>query len=332
MAAGKEEKKKEDIEVINAVYRVNLHCMECGNKIKKHLLITPGVQSVDIDIEKDEIKAKGKIDPLKILKLIEKKSKKKVELISPKVKPKETPTVDIKPKEIKDPIIRTISVKVHMHCDKCEADLKSILIKHKGIFNVKTDQKAQTVTVEGTIEVDKLISFLRKRVHKNAEIISIKEEKKGKEEGKSSENTKDKDQGKSSESTKEKNDDKKSGESTKKKDDDIKSGESTKKKDDDIKSGESTKKKDDSKSGESTKEKDLVKSGESAKEKDLGKSGESAKGKAEGKLGETSKIIEIHQGYTKEEIKIKDNVPYIIHYVYAPQLFSDENPNSCSIL
>ena len=35
----------------------------------------------------------------------------------------------------------------------------------------------------------------------------------------------------------------------------------------------------------------------------------------------------------KAEIKIKDNnVPYIIHYVYAPQLFSDENPNSCSIL
>lgn len=30
------------------------------------------------------------------------------------------------------PIIRTILVKVHMHCDKCEADLKRRLIKHRG--------------------------------------------------------------------------------------------------------------------------------------------------------------------------------------------------------
>ncbi|KAJ1427847.1 Mlo-related protein [Sesbania bispinosa] len=94
-------------------------------------MITQGVQTVDMDIEKGEIKAKGKLDPLKILKVIEKKSMKKVELISPKVKPKEITATDKKPKEIKDPIIRTITAKVHMHCDKCEADLKRRLIKHK---------------------------------------------------------------------------------------------------------------------------------------------------------------------------------------------------------
>lgn len=33
------------------------------------------------------------------------------------------------------PIVRTITVKVHMHCDKCEADLKRRLIKHKGNSN-----------------------------------------------------------------------------------------------------------------------------------------------------------------------------------------------------
>ncbi|RDX57597.1 Heavy metal-associated isoprenylated plant protein 4, partial [Mucuna pruriens] len=102
MAAEKEEKKKEEVEVITAIYKVNLHCNECGSKIKKHLMITQGVQSVEIEFEKGEIKVKGKIDPLKILKIIEKKSKKKVELISPKVKPKEITTTVIKPKEIKD--------------------------------------------------------------------------------------------------------------------------------------------------------------------------------------------------------------------------------------
>lgn len=61
-----------------------------------------GVQTVEMNIEKGEIKAKGKLDPLKILKLIEKKSNNKVELISPKVKPKEIIITDKKPKETKD--------------------------------------------------------------------------------------------------------------------------------------------------------------------------------------------------------------------------------------
>lgn len=55
-----------------------------------------------MNIEKGEIKAKGKLDPLKILKVIEKKSNRKVELISPKVKPKEIIIMDKKPKETKD--------------------------------------------------------------------------------------------------------------------------------------------------------------------------------------------------------------------------------------
>ncbi|QHO33688.1 hypothetical protein HN51_027355 [Arachis hypogaea] len=238
MGAGKEE-KEEIIEVITAIYKVNLHCPKCGSNIKKHLLTIEGVHSVEIDTEKGEIKAKGKLDPLKILKIIEKKSKRKVELISPKIKPKENIPTDSKPKEKKEPIVRTITVKTHMHCDKCEADLRTMLLKHKGIFNVKIDKKVHTVTVEGTIEEEKLISFMKKKVHKNAEVISIKE---------------------------------------------LKMVEKKEVKEEGEKSGESTKKKD----GETTKEKD--------------------------------------------ETKTKENVPYFIHYVYGPQLFSDENPNSCSIL
>ncbi|MED6107722.1 hypothetical protein PIB30_016760 [Stylosanthes scabra] len=240
MGEGKEEKKEEIIEVITAIYKVNLHCPKCGSNIKKHLMTIEGVHSVEIDAEKGEIKAKGKLDPLKILKIIEKKSKRKVELISPKIKPKENIPTESKPKEKKEPIIRTITVKAHMHCDKCEADLKTRLLKHKGIFNVKTDKKVHTVTVEGTIEEEKLISFMKKRVHKNAEVISIKELKK-------------------------------------------------------------------------VEKKEVIK-------------------EEGGKSGESSKKKEVETTKEKEEAKTKDNAPYFIHYVYAPQLFSDENPNSCSIL
>lgn len=43
-----------------------------------------GVHGVDVDLEKNEIKVKGKIEAVKIHEQIEKWSKKKVELISPK--------------------------------------------------------------------------------------------------------------------------------------------------------------------------------------------------------------------------------------------------------
>ncbi|KAI4353765.1 hypothetical protein L6164_002693 [Bauhinia variegata] len=300
MAAEKEGKKKEkekeekkdEIEVITAIYKVNLHCKECGQKIKKHLVVTQGVQSVDLDMEKAEIKVKGRLDPLKILKLIEKKSKKKVELISPKVKPKQSSPTENKPKETKEPIIRTISVKVYMHCNKCERDLRNRLLRHKGIFSVKTDTKAQTLTIEGTIEQEKLISFIRKRVHKGAEIISSKEEKKDEKKEKGKEEKKDEKKEKGKEE--EKKDEKKEKGKEEKKDEKKEKGKEEKK---DEKKEE---KKDDKKE----------------------------KGKEE---GETTKTIVLQED-TRVEIKIHENVPYIIHYVYAPQLFSDENPNACYIM
>lgn len=104
--------------------------------------------------------------------------------------------------------------------------------------------KAQTVTVQGSIESDKLLSYLRKKVHKHAEIITPKPEKK-----------------------------------------------------------------------EEKKE-------EEKKEKE----------KVEVKSTESTKIIEFKEE-VKMEVKSKEsNAPYFIHYVYAPQLFSDENPNACSIM
>ena len=51
------------------------------------------------------------------------------------------------------------------------------------IHIVKTDTKAQTLTVQGTIESAKLLTYIRKKVHKHAEIVSSKtEEEKKKEE------------------------------------------------------------------------------------------------------------------------------------------------------
>ncbi|KAM1048823.1 hypothetical protein ACFX1X_028229 [Malus domestica] len=260
----KDEKKvkEKDDGVINAVYKVNLHCKQCARDIKKPLMATQGVHNVEADMEKGEIKVKGVFDPTKIQKRLEKLSKKKVELISPKPQIKESTETEKKVvKETKEPISRTIVVKVHMHCDKCEQDLKKKLIKNKGIHNVKTDMKAQTLTVEGTIEPEKLISYLRKKVHKHAELVPSKPQKK--------EETKEKE--KSSPKPPEKED--------------------------------KQEKKEDKKDG-------TEKSTESV-----------------------TKVIEVKEQVNVVEVKTKEsNTPYFIHYVYAPQTFSDENPNACFII
>ncbi|ESQ33976.1 hypothetical protein EUTSA_v10009467mg [Eutrema salsugineum] len=265
----KEEKKEKGEEIITAVYKVHLHCRKCACDIKKPLLRFQGVHGVEFDLEKNEIKVKGKIEVVKIHKQIEKWSKKKVELISPKpseVKKTTTTTTtttvaEKKTTEVKKDAIRTTILKVHIHCAKCDKDLQNKLLKHKAIHIVKTDSKAQTLTVQGTIESAKLLTYIRKKVHKHAEIISSKtdEEKKKEEEEK-----------------------KKKEEEKKKKEEEEK------------------------------------------------------KKKEEVKVEVTKTITETVE--LKEKIKVegqkdKDgNIPYFVHYVYAPQLFSDENPNACCIV
>ncbi|XVF64954.1 hypothetical protein PTKIN_Ptkin09bG0208200 [Pterospermum kingtungense] len=288
MAAAKDEKEKDKLKsdgVITAVYKVNLHCPQCASEIKKPLLRTQGVHSVETEMEKGEIKVKGVIDAIKIHKMIEKLTKKKVELVSPKIniaeKEKEkaaaaaaAAAAQKKKNETKEQILRTTSMKVHLHCDKCEEDLRKKLLKHKGIFSVKSDMKAQTLTVQGTIEPDKLSSYIRKKVHKHVEIISSKTEKK--EEKK--ENPK-------AEAKKEEKKDNPKAEAKKEEKKDNPKAEAKK---DDLKGGAQS--------------------------------------------GEKMEVIEFKQEVKVEAKSKEGNAPYFIHYVYAPQLFSDENPNACSIM
>ncbi|PRQ56796.1 putative heavy metal-associated domain, HMA [Rosa chinensis] len=255
-----EKKAKEKDGVITAVYKVNLHCPQCAREIKKPLIATQGVHNVEVERDKGEIKVKGNFDPTKIQKRLQKLCKKKIELVSPKVQIKESITTEKKVvKETKEVAIsRTTLVKVHMHCHKCEQDLKKKLLTNKGVHNVKTDMKAQTLAVEGTIDPEKLISYLRKKVHKHAEIIPPKQEKK--------DETKQKE--KSSSKPPEKKEEKKE------------------------------------------------------KEKESGKSTEI-----------DTKVVDVKEEIKVVEVKTKEgSAPYFIHYVYAPQIFSDENPNACSIM
>ncbi|KVH89253.1 heavy metal-associated isoprenylated plant protein 4 [Cynara cardunculus var. scolymus] len=222
--------KKESITI--AVYKANLHCPKCAHDIKKPLSRTPGVHKVDVKHEKGEITVEGIIEVKKIHERLEKWSRKKVEILSQEKKA-------IEKKETKIETIRTTKIKAYMHCDKCEHDLRAKLLKHKGIHNVKTDIKSQTVVIEGTIEAEKIVTYMQKRARKHAEIIS-EPSSKGKVEKKVE-----------------------------------------------------------------TKEKVTV---------------------------EVTKIVEFEERKKVEAQTKEGEVPYFVHYVYAPQLFSDENPNACLVM
>nr|GEX93785.1 heavy metal-associated isoprenylated plant protein 4 [Tanacetum cinerariifolium] len=47
-------------------------------------------------------------------------------------------------------------------------DLRAKLLKHKGIHNVKTNIKSQIVLIEGTIESEKIVTYMHKIAHKPA--------------------------------------------------------------------------------------------------------------------------------------------------------------------
>ncbi|CAI0396658.1 unnamed protein product [Linum tenue] len=254
-------KKVDELKLSTAVYRLNLHCKECAITVKRPLLarqgtyVFPGVHSVIADVEKGELKVKGEIDVKEIHEVIRRISKRKVEIVTSETDRK---TGNAGKKEIWKTIIRTTSIKVHLHCHKCQIDLKKKLLKHKGIHTVKMDMKAQTVTIQGTIESEKLLSYMRRRVHKHAEIIVSKKVEKKKVEAKCC--------------------------------------------DDD--------------------EKDVVKI------------------KVDKCCDSDQEIITTKPGTRCETetvcVENKDGglvgAPYFIHYVYAPQLFSDENPNACLIM
>ncbi|XP_020085053.1 heavy metal-associated isoprenylated plant protein 4-like [Ananas comosus] len=170
------EKKKE--EVITIVYRLHIHCDECARVVERHITQHEGVRKVEIDSAKGLVTVRGVgIDVTKLKERIERKTRKKIELLSPLPKKEEKKEEKkVEKKEEKKVEIKTINVRVYMHCGRCESFIKEQLLKHKDIYTVKTNREKHICTITGVIEEKKLIEYIRATTRKHGEII--KEEKK----------------------------------------------------------------------------------------------------------------------------------------------------------
>ncbi|KAK7245830.1 hypothetical protein RIF29_40682 [Crotalaria pallida] len=205
-----EEKKEEETPEI--VLKVDMHCQACARKIAKALKGFKGVEEVTADSKASKVVVKGKeADPIKVWERLQKKSGKKVELISPLPKPpeekkeeiKEEPKSEEKKEEVTPPVV-TVVLKVNMHCEACAQVIQKRIRKIQGVDSVETNFENDQVIVKGVVDPAKLVDYVYKRTKKHVSIV--KEEEKKEEETK--EDTKEEEKQKESEETKGEDDNK----------------------------------------------------------------------------------------------------------------------------
>ncbi|KAL0905576.1 hypothetical protein M5K25_024007 [Dendrobium thyrsiflorum] len=274
--------------------RVYMHCEGCARKVKRSLKGFDGVEEVTTDCKTHKVVVKGKKaaeDPLKVVERVQKKSGRKVELLTPLPPPKpekkeeEKKEEKPKPEEKKEPPVISVVLKVHMHCEACAQEIKKRILKMKGVQAADPDLKASQVTVKGIMDPSKLVEYVYKRTGKHSVIVnSDTAEKKPEEAAASPADDKNKSSG---------GDEKKAG---------------------DVAGDE---KKTD---GEKKAEAGVV--GEAGEDKEKKEGGSLEEAATVGKVLELKKN-EFYYYYPRYPTEYQS---------YAPQLFSDENPNACSVM
>lgn len=288
------------------VLRVFMHCEGCARKVRKSLKGFQGVEDVLTDCKTHKVVVKGeKADPLKVLERIQKKSHRQVELLSPIPKPPAAAAAEepkkpeekeaVKAEEKKEePQVITVVLKVHMHCEACAQEIKRRIQKMKGVENAEPDLKNSQVTVKGVFEATKLVEYVSKRTGKRAVIVKVEPEQKAKEEAKPKEDQKEE----------KKTDDK-----------EVKK----------VEEGDN-------------KEEKKEEAAAPAKEEAVVAA---APAKEEAVQNDVDPIVDVKKNefyyyHHPQNHQLYNNPQRLAHEMFAypppPQIFSDENPNACSVM
>ncbi|GAV86330.1 HMA domain-containing protein [Cephalotus follicularis] len=160
--------------------RVYMHCEGCSHKVFSCLKNFDGVEEVKVDKANNKVTVKGqRADPVKVLERIRKKYSRNAELLSPKPNKEEK-----KPEKREEPKVRTVVLKMHMHCQGCARDIKRDIERMKGVVTVEPDTRTSQVTVRGSFDTPKLVENIAKRLGKYAEVLKQvldQQEQKGKD-------------------------------------------------------------------------------------------------------------------------------------------------------
>ncbi|KAF5770401.1 putative heavy metal-associated domain, HMA, heavy metal-associated domain superfamily [Helianthus annuus] len=182
--------KKSDGGPTTVVLKLDLHCDGCAKKIKKSVRHFEGVESVKTDTAGNKLTVTGNVDPTRIKERVEYRTRKKTEILSPQpkkdVEKKDTPpektaddkkSDDNKPKEPPQPTM--VVLKIPLHCDGCIHKIKRLISKVDGVHSVIPDSGKDLVMVEGTMNVKELIPHLKEKLKRKVDIVPPKTEDKG---------------------------------------------------------------------------------------------------------------------------------------------------------
>ncbi|XP_017698238.2 heavy metal-associated isoprenylated plant protein 3 isoform X2 [Phoenix dactylifera] len=190
---------KKDGGTIAVVLKVDMHCEGCAEKVKKSVKGFEGVEGVKADIGGGKLTVVGKVDPSKLRDRVAAKTHKKVDIVSPINPPKK----DAKEKDIskkpaaekvskksddkkksQEPVVSTVVLKTHLHCDGCVDRITKKIRKLKGVQQVTADAQKDLVTVKGTMDAKALPEVLKQKLKQAVEVASPKKDDDGKKKDK----------------------------------------------------------------------------------------------------------------------------------------------------
>ncbi|XP_044474247.1 heavy metal-associated isoprenylated plant protein 6-like [Mangifera indica] len=183
---------KKDDGVLTVVLKMELHCEGCAKKVKRVIKHYEGVQSVKTDCDANKITVVGNVNPTKLKERLEEKSKKKVELISPQPKKEagagggdkkteekkaeEKKPEEKKAEEKKPPKESSVVLKIRLHCDGCISKIKKVIKKINGADDVSVDNGKDLVMVKGSMDVKEMVAYLKDKLRRNVELVPSKKD------------------------------------------------------------------------------------------------------------------------------------------------------------
>ncbi|CAN6323876.1 unnamed protein product [Urochloa humidicola] len=205
------------------VLKVDLHCAGCAGKVRKAIKRAPGVESVTADMAAGKVVVTGPADAAELKERIESRAKKTVQIVSagagPPKKDKEKekekdkkadgggekkadkekgggekkaadkekgggggdkkadkgkgggdkPKEEKKPKEPKE---ETVTLKIRLHCEGCIDRIKRRIHKIKGVKDVAIDAAKDLVKVTGTMDAASLPGYLQDKLSRTVEVVA----------------------------------------------------------------------------------------------------------------------------------------------------------------
>ncbi|CAD6209606.1 unnamed protein product [Miscanthus lutarioriparius] len=173
------------------VLKMDLHCAGCAHKVKKAIKRVPGVESIVTDVAANRVVVAGTADAGALKARLEAKTSKPVEVVSAggapkkpaakkedkgasaKEEEKEKEKEKKQQAEEKKPKQETVLLKIRLHCDGCADRIRRRIYKINGVKDVVLEGNAKDeVKVTGTMDIPNMLTYLKEKLNRDVEAVA----------------------------------------------------------------------------------------------------------------------------------------------------------------